>query len=157
MTITSLPRPALIAIVGAVAAVALFALSHCGSEPATSSSAPAAKSPSAGGPQTTSPPVGNPSTTPSNGSGTVTPPVSTTKAPALSQPARSRRSPHEHFELDQASPARQEGARRSQDRRAPVLQPAGADDRSVKRAVTGLPRHHGHVVVFTDRLNRITR
>jgi hypothetical protein len=87
----------------------------------------------------------------------VTPPASTTKAPALSQPARSGPRPTNASSSTKLPPP----VKKALDAHKVVVllfwNPAGTDDRSVKRAVTGLPRHHGHVAVFTDRLNRITR
>jgi hypothetical protein len=153
MTITSLPRPALIAIVGAVAAIALFALTRRSSETATT--VPSGNNPV--GKPVVGAPSGNPAAPPAANATPRAPSASRTRAPAHGESNRS-------------------GARRQASSRATRLptpvkkaldahkvvvllfwNPAGTDDRSVKKAVNGLPRRGGKVAVFSDRFTKISR
>jgi hypothetical protein len=161
MTITSLPRPALIAIVGAVAAIALFAMTRRGAEPATTSTDVPAATPPNGSPQAGQPVTGSPGGNPSAPVGGTVKPEATGAPATKARPAPER----------SGSGARQDPSSRSTRLPAPVKRaldarkivvllfwnPAGTDDRSVKKALSGLSRRGGKVAVFSDRLKRVTR
>jgi hypothetical protein len=131
---TSLPRPALIALLGAVAVAGLFLFTRgrgneeTGSVPATTPPAQTAPAPDA-----TKPAV--PSTAQGKAGGAV---AESVKPRTLPKPVRKA--------LDA-------------NKVVVVLfwSPRGVDDRSVKRSVDGLSRHGGKVAVFEDDLKNFGR
>jgi hypothetical protein len=150
--VTSLPRPVLMAIVGAVAVVALFVVTRRGSEEVGVGPAPAPTTQPGEAPSTPASP-GRESTTPAQ--------PGTANEPAPS--ARSDRSPSKP-DRGSRSQAKSNGARESRTLPVPVKRaldankvvvllfwnPKGSDDRSVKEAVDALPRRGGKVAVFTN-------
>lgn len=132
---TSLPRPLLIALLGAVAVAGVFLFTRGGSEPA----APPAPAPA---PQTTEPAP----------SGTAAPPAAG-EAQSQGGAGRGERAPRRR-----TLPA---PVQRALDANKVLVllfwNPRGTDDRSVKGAVDGLSRGGGKVAVFTDRPKNLAR
>jgi hypothetical protein len=166
MTITSLPRPALIAIVGGVSCIALFALTRRNTDtPATSVSVPSAGSPSAGSPQAGQPATGTPGGNPSAPvGGTVRPEQALRErnapAPTTGDKSKSGRSGAQGQDSSSSTKLPAPVKRALARNKVVVLlfwNPVGTDDRSVKRALNGLSRRGGKVAVFSDRLKHVSR
>jgi cytoskeletal protein RodZ len=148
---SSLPRPALMGIVGLLAVVALFMFTRGrgGNEEASAPSTPATAAPSETTPST-SPAPGSaaapsgsataPSTTPSESSKTTAPtagPAATDKR-TLPEPVKTALAKNKVVVLL-------------------IWDPRASVDQNVKSAVDGLSRRGGKVAVFTDKPENIAR
>jgi hypothetical protein len=134
---TSIPRPALIGLVGLVVVVGVFMLTRSQSAEESVSPAPTPAAPAPAPAQTTAPSSAN------------TTPADTAKAAEAAGPkaTKSRKLP---------APVQ----RALDKHRVLVLlfwNPRGTDDRSVKSAVDGISRRGGKVAVFTDKPENLAR
>lgn len=142
---TSLPRPALMGIVGLLAVVAVFMFTRGGGEEEVS--APAT-------------PVPSEQSSPSSDAPSDLAPSGTAAAPAT--PSETAKAP-----APTAGPAATKSrtlpvpVKRALDKNKVVVlliwNPRGSDDKNVKNAVDGLSRRGGKVAVFTDRPERLAR
>jgi hypothetical protein len=137
MTVGSLPRPVLLALVGVVAVAGLFIVTRRGQETASSTPAPS---------QTSQP---------------SSPSASTPEAPAqknVPEDKTAAPSPDKGAAGSQGLPG---PVARALDAKKTVVilfwNRRGVDDRSVKHAVDRLPRRHGQVVKFTDSVKNLSR
>lgn len=143
---TSLPRPALFGLLGVVLIAAMFMLTRKGGDEETVSPPPPA-------------PSAQSSTTPATPGGFATPsaPGATTTAPgAPATPAVPSKAARESQSRELPAPV----SKALKSRKVVVLlfwSKRGVDDRAVKSAVSGLPRHGGKVAVFTDNLKNLVR
>jgi hypothetical protein len=137
VTVGSLPRPVLLALVGAVAVVGLFMVTRRGGETSTSTPAPS---------QTSQP---------------TSPSAATPEAPAQKNvPTDKTAAPSP----DKGAPG-SEGlpgpVARALDAKKTVVilfwNRSGVEDRSVKHAVDRLPRRNGQVVKFSDSVKNLSR
>jgi hypothetical protein len=143
--VTSLPRPALMGIVGLLAVVAVFMFTRGRGEEEVS--APATPAPS----EQSSPSAAAPSDSAPSGSAAApaTPSeIVKTRAPTAGPAATKSRT----------LPA---PVKRALDKNKVVVlliwNPRGSDDKNVKNAVDGLSRRGGKVAVFTDRPENVAR
>jgi hypothetical protein len=135
---TSLPRPVLLALLGAVAVAGLFLVTR-GRGNEEGGSVPAVTPPA----QTSTGPGAASAAKPAT-------PSAPTAKPGASGRARSSQSRTLPAPVSKALAAH----------KVVVLlfwSPRGVDDRSVKAAVDALPRHGGKVAVFTNKLNHFAR
>jgi hypothetical protein len=151
---TSLPRPVLLALVGAAAIAALFVFSRRGGEQAAQSP-PAATGPGAAQPgsQGTTPPQGGTATTPGatqGQSGSATGQGSGAGTGSPGKPVRVN-------EPRKMPPA----VKRALDANKIVVllfwNPDGTDDRRVRQAVDSIGKRGGKVAVFTNDLSHLAR
>jgi hypothetical protein len=142
---TSLPRPAIYGLLGVVLIAALFMFTRKGGNDQTASSPATASQPSA----TPAAPGGTAAAPSGSGTGTATP--ATPAKPATPSKTASQ-------EQNRTLPTPVTKALNSH--KIVVLlfwSKRGIDDRAVKSAVDGLPRHGGKVAVFTDDLKDLAR
>jgi hypothetical protein len=139
MTVSSLPRPVLLAIVGVVAVAGLFLVTRRGGDPAVPAATPA----------------------PSQTSQPTSPSASTPEAPAqknAQQDKTAAPSPDKGEPGGRGLPGR---VSKALDAKKTVVilfwNKRGVDDRSVKKSIDRLSRRKGRVVKFTDSVKNLSR
>jgi cytoskeletal protein RodZ len=156
---TSLPRPALMGIVGLAAVLALFMFTRSRNAQEES---PAPEAPAASAPSETTP------------SGSAAPNESApSKSAAPSESAGSASSTPSKTTTTTTTPGPTAGPESTTSRTLPapvktaldknkvvvllIWNPKGSEDKNVKKAVDGLSRHNGKVAVFTDKPENLAK
>jgi hypothetical protein len=155
---TSLPRPVLIALVGAVAIVGLFVMTRRGANEATAP-APTPSAPATGTGSAPKTGAAEPSKPDSTGSSSR--PDAARSSRGSSDKRRDRPAGRSRRPSTTQRRTLPPAVDKALDARKVVVllfwNPKGSDDRSVKQAVDGLPKRGGKVAVFTDSLDDIAR
>jgi hypothetical protein len=146
--ITSLPRPALLALLGVVLIAGVFLMTRQGGNEEAPAPPPAAGTQSSPTPAV---PGADAQTTPP-----ATPGAPATTPQSVPRTGIAAKEPRASQSRTLPAPV----SRALRKNKVVVLlfwSPRGVDDRAVKSAVDALPRHGGKVAVFTDRLKRLAR